>query len=202
MNYTIKNIRSIVSGKFLQFDQDDIIENLVIDSRKIFSAPSSLFIALRGPRRDGHQFIPELFEKGTRNFIVSREIDVRKFEEANFILVDDALGALQALAAHHRRQFDIPVIAITGSNGKTIVKEWLYQLLHEKFNIVRSPKSYNSQIGVPLSVWQINSHHELAIFEAGILEPGEKEKLEKIIQPTIGIFKKIGEAHNQNFINP
>jgi len=201
MNYTIKNIRSIVSGKFLQFDQDDIIENLVIDSRKIFSAPSSLFIALKGPRRDGHQFISELFEKGTRNFIVSKKIDVTKFEEANFIWVDDALEALQSLAAHHRRQFDIPVIAITGSNGKTIVKEWLYQLLHEKFNIVRSPKSYNSQIGVPLSVWQMNSSHDLAIFEAGISQTGEMEKLAEIIQPTIGILTNIGEAHSEGFVN-
>jgi alanine racemase len=199
MNYTIKNIRSIVAGKFLQFDQDDVIENLLIDSRKIFSASSSLFIALKGPRRDGHQFISELFEKGTRNFIVSKEIDVKKFKEANFILVDDALHALQALAAYHRKQFSIPVIAITGSNGKTIVKEWLYQLLHEKFNIVRSPKSYNSQIGVPLSVWQINSSHNLAIFEAGISQSREMEKLAKIIRPTIGILTNIGEAHSEGF---
>ena len=111
----------------------------------------------------------------------------------------DTLSALQQLAAYHRQQFNIPVIGITGSNGKTIVKEWLYQLLNEDFNIVRSPKSYNSQIGVPLSVWQMNEHNTLAIFEAGISKPGEMGKLENIIQPTIGVLTNIGEAHGEGF---
>ena len=141
---------------------------------------------LKGPRRDGHQFIDELYKRGVRNFIVSGEIKIADYPEANFILVSDTLEALQRLAAFHRKQFNIPVIGITGSNGKTIVKEWLYQLLHEKFNIVRSPKSYNSQIGVPLSVWQMNEHHQLAIFEAGISKPGEMEKLEKLFNPPSG----------------
>ena len=105
------------------------------------------------------------------------------------------------MAAYHRKQFNIPVIGITGSNGKTIVKEWLYQLLHADYNIVRSPKSYNSQIGVPLSVWQMNEQHTLAIFEAGISQPGEMEKLEKIIQPTIGVLTNIGEAHSEGFVS-
>src|SRR5262249_31473053 len=163
---------------------DSFIEHLLLDSRKIYSPATSLFFALKGPRRDGHQFISELYDKGVKNFVVSARPDTSHFPEANFVLVTDTLEALQRLAAYHRKQFNIPVVGITGSNGKTIVKEWLYQLLHEKYNIVRSPRSYNSQIGVPLSVWQINEHHELAIFEAGISEPGEMDKLEKIIQPT------------------
>jgi alanine racemase len=201
MGYKLENISSIINGKTQQVYEDGFIEHLLLDSRKIYSPSTSLFFALQGPRRDGHQFISELYNKGVKNFIVSEKIKFTDFPEANFILVNDTLEALQRLAAFHRKQFSIPVIGITGSNGKTIVKEWLYQLLHEKFNIVRSPKSYNSQTGVPLSVWQMNSHHELAIFEAGVSEPGEMEKLEQIIQPTIGILTNIGEAHNENFIN-
>jgi alanine racemase len=201
MEYKLEKISSIINGKSLQVYQESFIEHLLLDSRKIYSPSTSLFFALKGPRRDGHQFISELYNKGVKNFIVSEKIKLAGFPEANFILVNDTLDALQQLAAFHRKQFTIPVIGITGSNGKTIVKEWLYQLLHEKFNIVRSPKSYNSQVGVPLSVWQMNAHHELAIFEAGISEPGEMEKLEQIIQPTIGILTNIGEAHNENFIN-
>ncbi len=201
MGYNLKNISSIINGKPLQIYQDTFIEHLLLDSRKIYSPSTSLFFALKGPRRDGHLFIPELYNKGVKSFVISEKIKLADFPEANFVLVNDTLEALQWLAAFHRKQFNIPVIGITGSNGKTIVKEWLYQLLHEKFNIVRSPKSYNSQIGVPLSVWQMNAHHELAIFEAGISEPGEMEILGKIIQPTIGILTNIGEAHSENFIN-
>jgi alanine racemase len=201
MGYKLENISFIVNGKTLQIFENGFIEHLLLDSRKIYSPSTSLFFALKGPRRDGHQFISELYNKGVKSFVVSEKIKIADFPEGSFILVDDTLEALQRLAAFHRKQFTIPVIGITGSNGKTIVKEWLYQLLHEKFNIVRSPKSYNSQIGVPLSVWQMNSHHELAIFEAGISEPGEMDKLEKIIQPTIGILTNIGETHNENFVN-
>jgi len=201
MEYTIKNIAAIVDGKTLQLSHETTIEHLLIDSRKVYSSSTSLFFALEGSRRDGHQFISELYKRGIQNFIISEVVAVADFPEANFILVNDTLEALQRLAGFHRKQFNIPVIGITGSNGKTIVKEWLYQLLHENFNIVRSPKSYNSQIGVPLSIWQMNSHHELAIFEAGISRPGEMEKLEKIIQPTIGILTNIGEAHSENFPN-
>jgi alanine racemase len=201
MGYNLVNISSIIHGKLLQVFDNSIIEHLLLDSRKIYSPSTSLFFALKGPRRNGHQFISELYNKGVKNFLISEKIDLTDFPDANFVLVADTLEALQRLAAYHRKQFSIPVIGITGSNGKTIVKEWLYQLLHEKYNIVRSPKSYNSQIGVPLSVWQMNEHHELAIFEAGISEPGEMDKLEKIIQPTIGILTNIGETHNENFIN-
>src|SRR4030095_16757365 len=175
------------------------IEHLILYSRKVYSPPSSLFFALRGPRRDGHQFIAELYKKGVRAFVVSEEQDAALHPNANFIYVADTMNALQQLAIYHRSRFTIPVIGITGSNGKTIVKEWLYQLLHEDFHIVRSPKSYNSQIGVPLSAWQMDEHHTLAIFEAGISQPGEMEKLEKIIHPTIGILTNIGEAHNEGF---
>ena len=201
MKYNTKNIAAIIDGKILQLHRESIIEHLLIDSRKVYSSPTSLFFALKGSRRDGHQFIPELYKRGVQNFVISEVLNVDDYPEANFILVADALEALQRLAGFHRKQFNIPVIGVTGSNGKTIVKEWLYQLLHENFNIVRSPKSYNSQIGVPLSIWQMNSHHELAIFEAGISKPGEMEKLEKIIQPTIGILTNIGEAHSENFPN-
>jgi Alr-MurF fusion protein len=178
---------------------DTIIEHLVLDSRKIYSPATSLFFALQGARRDGHQFIAEVYKKGVRNFIVTRKQEQDTYPEATFILVNDSLAALQQLATWHRQQFNIPVIGITGSNGKTIVKEWLYQLLHPDYSIVRSPKSYNSQIGVPLSVWQMNEQNTLAIFEAGISRPGEMEKLEKIIQPTIGVLTNIGEAHSEGF---
>jgi alanine racemase len=154
---------------------------------------------LTSPRRDGHDFIGDLYRKGVRSFVVSRLFDLSVFKDANFIKVPEPLTALQDLTAWHRRQFEIPVIGITGSNGKTIVKEWLFQLLHADHAIVRSPKSYNSQIGVPLSVWQIRPYHTLAIFEAGISQPGEMDKLEAIIRPTIGVFTSIGEAHSEGF---
>ena len=200
MTYTIHHIAQIIKADAV-IVHDSVIENLLLDSRKVFAPASSLFFALRGPRRDGHQFIADLFKRGVMNFVVDRQMEIRDYPEANFLKVHDSLEALQLLAAHHRRQFSIPVIGITGSNGKTIVKEWLYQLLHQDYTIVRSPKSYNSQIGVPLSVWQMNKQHTLAIFEAGISRPGEMEKLQKIIQPTIGVLTNIGEAHSEGFFS-
>ena len=201
LKYNLENIATIIKGKFLQQKDNPSVEHLLFDSRKVIFPATSLFFALRGPRRNGHIFIPELYQKGVRNFIVDEQTDPADIPEANIILVKNSLTAFQLLAASHRKQFNIPVIGITGSNGKTIVKEWLNQLLEEHFNIVRSPKSYNSQIGVPLSVWQMNHVHELAIFEAGISESGEMSNLEKIIQPTIGIFTNIGEAHSEGFIS-
>lgn len=198
MKYTISHIARIVDAEALVKD-DVMIEHLLLDSRKIASPATSLFFALKGPRRDGYQFIPELYKKGVRNFITSEKINLSQYPDANFLMVDDSLQALQQLAIHHRGQFNIPVIGITGSNGKTIVKEWLYQLLHEDYNIVRSPKSYNSQIGVPLSLWQMNEQHTLGIFEAGVSEYGEMRRLERMIQPTIGILTNIGEAHSGGF---
>ncbi|MGZ8518167.1 MAG: Mur ligase family protein [Chitinophagaceae bacterium] len=197
MKYPLDHIAGIIGSNSV--DDKTVIEYLLLDSRKVYSPGSSLFFALKGPRRDGHQFIPELYKKGVRSFVVSEKQDVSVYPEAVFLLVNDTLAALQQLAIHHRKRFDIPVIGITGSNGKTIVKEWLCQLLHDEYIIVRSPKSYNSQIGVPLSVWQVNEQHRLGIFEAGISQPGEMEMLEKIIQPTIGVLTNIGEEHNVGF---
>jgi alanine racemase len=199
--YTIEAIQQIVKGKWLQQAGPAVVEQLLPDSRKVLFPATSLFFALKGPRRDGHSFMREAYDKGVRQFIVCREEGVSLPVDANIILVKDSLQALQALAAYHRKQFDLPVIGITGSNGKTVVKEWLNQLLEEKYAIVRSPKSYNSQLGVPLSVWQINPHHTLGIFEAGVSQSGEMEKLEKIIRPTIGVFTNIGEAHSEGFLN-
>lgn len=199
MRYTIANIANIVGGNLLEQQENVAIEHLLTDSRRIIFPASSLFFALRGPRRDGHLFINDLYKKGIRNFVVSDLPDMANIPAANLIHVSDTLQALQLLAAHHRREFDIPVIGITGSNGKTIVKEWLNQLLEDRYDIVRSPKSYNSQIGVPLSVWQMNDNHELAIFEAGISRQGEMAQLENIICPTIGVLTNIGEAHSEGF---
>ena len=198
MSYFISHIAKKLDAK-ASIVSDNSIEYIFFDSRKVFFPATSLFIALKGPRRNGHNFIPELYKKGIRNFIVSEPIKQEDLHDANILTVTDGLKALQQLAAFHRKQFKIPVIGITGSNGKTIVKEWLYQLLHENFNIVRSPKSYNSQIGVPLSVWEMNKQHTLGIFEAGISQTGEMDKLNEIIQPDIGILTNIGEAHSEGF---
>ncbi|MEI7499215.1 MAG: bifunctional UDP-N-acetylmuramoyl-tripeptide:D-alanyl-D-alanine ligase/alanine racemase [Bacteroidota bacterium] len=199
-DYTVSKIASICRGTIHPIGYDDkIIYDLLIDSRRLIHHEHCLFVALVSERNDGHKFIEELYEKGVRCFMVS-EIP-KEFTNAIFILVKDTLAALQQLGAFHRSLFDIPVIGITGSNGKTIVKEWLFQLLNSDFRIIRSPKSYNSQIGVPLSVWKMKPEHELAIFEAGISLPGEMERLEPVISPTIGIFTNIGHAHDEHFEN-
>ncbi|MBS1668830.1 MAG: bifunctional UDP-N-acetylmuramoyl-tripeptide:D-alanyl-D-alanine ligase/alanine racemase [Bacteroidetes bacterium] len=201
MKYLIDHIGKIIGGKFLQFAENNEIAHLLTDSRRLVFPATTLFFSLKGDRKNGSQFIDELYHRGVRNFVVFSEMDIAPFKDANIILVKDSLFALQELATHHRSLFDIPVIGITGSNGKTMVKEWLNQLLEDEYHIVRSPRSYNSQIGVPLSVWQMNEAHELAIFEAGISQPGEMERLEKIIKPNIGILTNIGEAHSEGFTN-
>lgn len=196
----MEHIKDIVQGVFLQFRRNDPVEQLLLDSRRLIFPETSLFFSLKGPRREGSLFMEELYRRGVRNFVVQEPApSAVAFPDANIILVKDSLAALQRLAAWHRRQFSLPVIGITGSNGKTIVKEWLNQLLEDEFHIVRSPKSYNSQIGVPLSVWQLNEAHELAIFEAGISRRGEMRRLEEILRPTIGLFTNIGEAHSEGF---
>lgn len=178
------------------------INDILIDSRRIISAGNAVFFALSTRKNDGHKYIPNLYKRGVRNFVVNNSYSsFLDFPKASFFKVKDTLVALQMLAVYHRQQFDIPVVGITGSNGKTVVKEWLYQLLNDDKKIVRSPKSYNSQIGVPLSIWQTNESYELAIFEAGISEPEEMQKLQEIIKPDIGIFTNIGQAHDENFIN-
>lgn len=203
MNYSITNISEIIHGSVHgNNERNTVIRNLLIDSRKIITAESSLFFAIKGERNDGHVFISDLYEKGVRSFVVSSlPADLPVYKEAAFILVKDTLFALQLLCSYHRSRFHIPVIGITGSNGKTLVKEWLFQLLREDKNIVRSPKSFNSQVGVPLSVWQINEENDLAIFEAGISKPNEMNLLRQIIQPTIGLITNIGQAHDENFEN-
>lgn len=199
MNYTISDISKITGGKAsFRAGQELSVRQILIDSRsrETGNPANTLFFALKGERNNGHIFIQELYDRGIRNFVVSEDTpDI----VANFIRVENTLTALQLLTAHHRRQFNFPVIGITGSNGKTIIKEWLHQLLSPEKNIVRSPKSYNSQIGVPLSVWQMNKSHDLAIFEAGISRTGEMESLEKIIQPTLGVISNIGSAHDAGF---
>ena len=174
---------------------------LLTDSRSLTFADQTLFFALRTAKGDGHKYIPQLYQQGVRAFVVSNSVDSlsKICSEAWFLKVDDVLSALQTLAAYRRHQYKIPVVGITGSNGKTIVKEWLYQLLHDLRNIVRSPRSYNSQIGVPLSVWQLHEGCELGIFEAGISRPGEMSSLEPIILPDVGILTNIGTAHEENF---
>ena len=173
---------------------------LLTDSRTLSFPAESLFFAIQTKRNDGHNYIVELYQQNLRYFVVSEiRPEFSALENAVFLKVDDTLAALQHLVSVHRQSFDIPVIGITGSNGKTVVKEWLYQLLHADFSIVRSPRSYNSQIGVPLSVWALNENTQLGIFEAGISEPYEMKKLQPIIQPTIGIFTNLGDAHQENF---
>ena len=200
MIYEIQHIAGIIQAE-VSADIDTPILYLLTDSRKIVFPASSLFFAISGPRRDGHEYIKEAYARGVRNFVVKKDFITTAFPDAVFLKVGDVLASLQTLAAFHRSRFTIPVIGITGSNGKTIVKEWLYQLLRTDYRIVRSPRSYNSQIGVPLSVWQMNEQHTLAIFEAGISTTGEMQQLANIIHPTIGIFTNIGEAHSEGFEN-
>ncbi|GAB5416687.1 MAG: bifunctional UDP-N-acetylmuramoyl-tripeptide:D-alanyl-D-alanine ligase/alanine racemase [Crocinitomicaceae bacterium] len=178
-----------------------MIRNVAFDTRRIVTGSGILFFALKGEFRDGHEFIQAAYDKGVRTFVVSQKIDDSKFEDAQFIQVEDTLKALQQLAKFHREQFDIPVIGITGSAGKTIVKEWLGQLLEQKYRVVRSPKSYNSQLGVALSLLEIHEDCDLVIIEAGVSGPNEMATLAEMIQPTHGIFTSLGSAHAQNFEN-
>jgi alanine racemase len=198
INYTIQQIAGILKIGTDGIKNEATITNLLIDSRNVIDPEGSLFFAITA-QRNGHEFIPDAYANGIRNFVVSEADETAKYTDANFLLVPDVLKALQELAAYNRKAFDKDVIAITGSNGKTVVKEWLYQLLAADFNIVRSPKSFNSQLGVPLSVWQIDHDHTLGIFEAGISKHEEMGALAAIIQPTIGILTNIGEAHAEGF---
>jgi alanine racemase len=190
---------SICEGKLLQLTKDRKVEDLVIDSRKAMLTEQSVFFAIAGKRHDGHSYITELYQKGIRQFIVERPIDVSTLTDANILLVPSSILALQRIARSHRKNFTVPVIGITGSNGKTIIKEWLYQLLSPDYRIVKNPGSYNSQIGVPLSVWQMQPHHEMALFEAGISTLDEMTALKDVIEPTMGIFTNIGTAHDEGF---
>jgi alanine racemase len=189
---------SVANGDLVQVKNDREIRTFVTDSRKGIQI-DSCFVAIAGARHDGHSYVQGVYKQGVRMFIVEKELDWSSFPEANFFLVKSSLAALQNVAAHHRSMFTYPVIGITGSNGKTIVKEWIYQLLAPQFSIVKNPGSYNSQLGVPLSVLQMQSHHQLGVFEAGISMPGEMVNLQKIIRPTIGIFTNVGSSHDAGF---
>lgn len=178
-------------------DPAAVIDELCFDSRKVCNPAETLFFAIKTTKNDGHKYIPDLVDLGVRNFVVTEVPN--PMPDCNFLQVDDVIDALQQIARAHRQQFSYPVIGITGSNGKTIVKEWLATMLDDSFSVVKSPDSYNSQLGVPLSVWQMSEEHNLAIFEAGISKPGEMLPLAKIIQPTIGILTNVGMAHAQFF---
>ncbi len=199
MQYSIEKITTLIGARRIG-QTDAQIGWLLTDSRSLCFPEETLFFALSSARNDGHKYIPVLYRRGVRNFVVSKSPEPGNLEtDANYLVVPSPLAALQRLAERHRDEFDIPIIGITGSNGKTMVKEWLYQLLLPSQKIVRSPRSYNSQIGVPLSVWLLNEQTEVGIFEAGISQPGEMSALRDIIQPTIGVLTSLGAPHQENF---
>ena len=205
MKYSIEKVTTLIGARRIG-EADAQIGCLLTDSRSLCFPEETLFFALRSARNDGHRYISDLYRRGVRNFVVEskglQETQPQGLDgmaDANFLVVPSPLAALQRLAERHRDEFDVPIVGITGSNGKTMVKEWLYQLLLPSQKIVRSPRSYNSQIGVPLSVWLLNEQTEVGIFEAGISQPGEMFALRDIIQPTIGVFTSLGAAHQENF---
>ncbi len=199
---TFQEVARITGGKVLQHECKAPVAFLATDSRKTIFHETSLFFAMQGRFNDGHGFIDELYQNGIRQFIVEKQGNSKQYPGANFLSVKSSIRALQKIGEFHRDQFNLKIIGITGSNGKTIVKEWLSQLLSWKYNVIKSPKSYNSQIGVPLSVWQINENHEYGIFEAGISRIGEMENLYEILKPEFGIFTNIGTAHDEGFQSP
>ena len=215
MKYTIEKITTLIGARRIG-DTEAVVSWLLTDSRSLCFPEETLFFALRSGRNDGHNYIPELYRRGVRNFVVERGYfrlsDVTRVSDvtastgtggglagANILEVVSPLEALQRLAERHRDEFDVPIVGITGSNGKTMVKEWLYQLLSPYKIVTRSPKSYNSQIGVPLSVWLLGEQTEVGLFEAGISQPGEMQALRDIIQPSIGVLTSLGTAHQENF---
>ena len=200
MSYSLEKIASLI-GAHCFGEGEAQIDWILNDSRSLAFPESTLFFALRSQRNDGHKYIPDLYRRGVRNFVVANlpENYEQKYSDAHFLRVVSPLKALQRLAERHREEYDLPVVGVTGSNGKTVVKEWLYQLLSGSRNVTRSPRSYNSQVGVPLSVWLLNSRSEVGVFEAGISQPGEMSALRAIIQPTIGVMTNLGSAHQENF---
>lgn len=201
MVYSIEKITTLLGARRYG-EKDSNIAFLLTDSRSLSFPEETLFFALQSERNDGHNYIEDLHHRGVRNFCVSNSYSIptdKEWEDTNFLVVPSTLAALQRLAERHRDEFDIPIVGITGSNGKTVVKEWLYQLLMPSMHVTRSPRSYNSQIGVPLSVWKLNERSAVGIFEAGISQMGEMQRLADIIQPTIGVFTTLGQAHQENF---
>lgn len=200
MTYTIEKITTLIGAHHYGENAADVAF-ILTDSRSLCFPEETLFFALQTNRNDGHKYIPELYQRGVRNFVVT-DVPADRAEtypDANFLKVSNTLKALQRLAERHRDEFDIPVVGITGSNGKTMVKEWLYQLLSPEMFVTRSPRSYNSQIGVPLSVWLLDEHTQVGVFEAGISKPGEMAALRAIIRPTIAVLTNLGTAHQENF---
>ncbi len=200
MNYSIEKITTLIGARRYG-DSQASISFLLTDSRSLCFPEETLFFAIRSERNDGHRYISSLYSRGVRNFVVEDVPDNWKtnYPSANFLKVVGTLEALQRLAERHRDEFNIPIVGVTGSNGKTMVKEWLYQILSHKYTVIRSPRSYNSQIGVPLSVWHLNEQTQVGVFEAGISKPGEMQSLRDIIQPTIGVLTNLGSAHDENF---
>lgn len=200
MNYSIEKVITLIGARRVG-TADASIGWLLTDSRSLCFPEETLFFALRSERNDGHNYIPDLYRRGVRNFVVERvpETASSEYADANFLKVVSPKAALQRLAERHRDEFDIPVVGITGSHGKTMVKEWLYQLLSPQMVVTRSPRSYNSQIGVPLSVWLLGEHTEVGLFEAGISQPDEMQALRDIIQPTVGVLTSLGAPHQENF---
>lgn len=199
MQYTVEQITNILKAKSRIATPNSRVARLLTDSRSLSFPEETIFFAIKTKHGDGHKYIKELYQRGVHNFVINNLNGLEELKKANFIIVDDSLKALQSLAAHHRSLFDIPVIGITGSDGKTIVKEWLYQLTAGNYTVTRSPRSYNSQIGVPLSVWKLSNDSTLGIFEAGISQVQEMDNLQRIIKPTIGILTNISSAHQENF---
>lgn len=198
MQYSVIELGNIVNGTIFGASTNHVVTHIETDTRKLLHSTDCCFVALKGPHYDGQKFVQEAYQNGVRVFMTDTNLS-KKYNDCIFIVVKDTLKALQKLAAFHRRQFELPVIGITGSNGKTIIKEWLYQLIHGDLQVCRSPKSYNSQVGVPLSVLQLQKGDELGIFEAGISKPMEMANLAEIINPTLGIFTNIGPAHDAGF---
>ncbi len=198
MNYSIEKITTLIGARRYG-SKDGTIAFLLTDSRSLSFPEETLFFALHSERNDGHHYIDELYNRGVRNFVVETMTGHGGYPDANFLVVPSTLAALQRLAERHRDEFEIPVVGITGSNGKTVVKEWLYQILMPSMHVTRSPRSYNSQIGVPLSIWKLHEGSAVGLFEAGISQTEEMQKLADIIQPTIGVFTSLGQAHQENF---
>jgi len=199
LNISTLNITTIVHGK-LTGKPDLLVSELLTDSRQFTFSEELAFFAIKGINHDGHIFIDYLFKRGIKTFIVeSLPSEVEQYSGCAFILVKSTIEALQSLAAYKRKQFKGTVIGITGSAGKTIVKEWLADIMALAMPVVRSPKSYNSQVGVPISVWRLNPNYKVGIIEAGISFTGEMDKIRKVINPDIGVITNIGDAHQENF---
>jgi alanine racemase len=201
LQLTHKDLEQQLGGQFIGVDHKTVFKNIAYDTRNIVNGENTLFFALTGEFRDGHSFIQNAYEKGVRCFVISKKIDTEHFKDAAFYTVKDTLFALQELAAHHRKKFNYPLFAITGSAGKTTVKEWIYHLISPELTVIRSPKSFNSQLGVALSLLELTENCDVALIEVGISKVGEMERLLQIVQPTHGVFTSFGRAHEESFVS-